>query len=255
MTFSIRTSRRLRAAAIHLGISVGIAAGVAIAVLAIWYPGWYAIAAGGSNLFWLVVGVDVALGPMLTLLVFDTSKRHGELVRDLAVIAVLQMCALGYGLHVVFDARPVALVFEVDRFRLVAANEVRVEELRTAAAAYHSLPLVGGPWLLGTRGARPGTEQLDAIDLALHGYDISQRPSFWQSYTDSRAAALARSRPAAVLLEHYPSRRVELEGLLTALRLPVSEARFLPLVGHRDGVVFLSGSGEVAGFAAVDGFF
>ena len=43
----------------------------------------------------LMIGVDVVIGPLLTLIVFDPKKKH--LKFDLVVIAALQLAALAYG--------------------------------------------------------------------------------------------------------------------------------------------------------------
>jgi len=49
-------------------------------------------------LFLIVVTVDVILGPLITLAVFNGVKPWTELRRDLAMVGVLQLAALGYGL-------------------------------------------------------------------------------------------------------------------------------------------------------------
>jgi len=95
----------------------------------------------------------VVMGPLLTLVVFDRRKPRTALVRDLTIIAVLQLAALAYGLHTVYIARPVALVYEGGRFRLVTANDVREEELPNAPQAYRTLPL-NGPLVPGTQDER-----------------------------------------------------------------------------------------------------
>ena len=46
----------------------------------------------------LVVGIDVVLGPLLTLIVFHPKKK--SLIWDLAVIVAVQLGALGYGVWV-----------------------------------------------------------------------------------------------------------------------------------------------------------
>lgn len=254
MSLPVRTRHRLRAATIHLGLSVLVAVGVATLTLAIWYPGAYSVFAGGRHLLWLLVSVDVIIGPLLTLVVFDTRKRRAELTRDLAVIAALQFAALGYGLNTVRIARPVALVFEGSRFRVVSANDVRIDELASAPQPYRRLPLTG-PLLLGTRSSARGAESLEALDLALKGFDIGQRPSYWQPYAQSRDAALAESRPAELLAQRYPGRKVELQTLLAELRLAPQDARFVPTIARQDCVVILNPSGDVVGLAPFDGFF
>ena len=59
------------------------------------------------------------------------------------MIGALQIAALVYGLHTVYIARPVAMVFEVERFRLVTANDVPVEELPKAPPEFRELSLTG----------------------------------------------------------------------------------------------------------------
>jgi hypothetical protein len=96
-------------------------------MLFVWFPQPYLQAAGGGELFSILVGVDVVLGPLVTLIVFDTKKKYLKL--DLAVIAILQFAALGYGLSVILQARPVYVVFAVDRLELVLASDIAPEEL------------------------------------------------------------------------------------------------------------------------------
>ncbi len=243
---------RLLAAAGHLGISALLAAAVALVTLGLWYPGAFAEMAGGRRLFLLILGVDVVMGPLLTLIVFDIGKPRRELVRDLAVIGVLQLAALAYGLHTLYVARPVALAYEPGRFRVVAANEVPTERLGQARAEYRSLPLAG-PWILGTRPTRP-EERLESLEQALKGTDIGQRPERWQPYAESRAQVLAESRPVDALLTRYPARRQELLALLGAKGLDPAHARYLPIVARGDWVALLDERGEIAGYAPFDGF-
>ena len=122
--------------------------------------------AGGRDLFLLVTSVDVVLGPLLTFAVFNLAKGWKHLRRDLAVIGVIQMAALVYGLHTVYIVRPVALVFEVDRFRLVTATDVHEPELPKALPAYRSLPLTGP---VAARHPGAASRAHEHTDADLHG--------------------------------------------------------------------------------------
>jgi hypothetical protein len=246
--------RRFHAAAIHLLISALVALLAATLVFGLWYPGPYRTISGGRELFLLVTSVDVILGPLLTFAVFNPAKGWTHLRRDLAVIGVIQTAALVYGLHTVYAARPVAMVFEVDRFRVITAADVYEPELPKARPDYRSLPLTG-PWLLGTRSPEAGKEHGDAVFMGLAGADRANRPSFWQPYDDSRKDALRKSRPLGVLLEHYPGRRVEFRAALNDMRADEATARFLPLMARGDWVVVLSANGTVLGQLQADGFF
>lgn len=246
--------RRARAAGLHLGISAAIAALAAALVFGVWYPGPFRLLAGGQNLFFLLTSVDVVLGPLLTFAVFDLTKGWPHLRRDLAVIGVIQLAALGYGLHTVFAVRPVALVFENYRFRVLPANDVRVSELPEAPPEYRTLPLTG-PWLLGTRAAKSVSENNDALFMAMKGEDIGQRPSFWQPYQQSTAAALAKSRPLDVLLAHYPGKAAALIASVGDMGIAESKARFLPVVARDDWSVVIDAAGQPVGYLPVSGFF
>src|SRR5690349_15163657 len=101
---------RAKAAAIHLSLSAAVAGLGAYLVFGLWFPLPYRNMAGGQTLFNLVVSVDLVMGPALTFVAFNRSKRTQVLVRDLAIIGIMQLAALAYGLHVMFIARPVALV-------------------------------------------------------------------------------------------------------------------------------------------------
>ncbi len=114
----------------------------------------------------------------------------------------MQLAALGYGLHTVYIARPMAMVFEVERFRLVTANNVLVEELPKALPEFRELSLTG-PGLLGPPAAgRRRAQRRDVHGRRRHRHRPA--PDLLAAVRADRAAALARSRPLGMLLEQYP---------------------------------------------------
>jgi hypothetical protein len=121
---------RWRAAGVHLLISAGIAAGVLAVMVAVWYPPPLFQAMGGVTLALILIGVDVVLGPALTLIVFRSGKRRLKL--DLAVIALVQVAALLYGCYVVALARPAYIVFVKDQFQVATAAQLSPELLAEA---------------------------------------------------------------------------------------------------------------------------
>ena len=254
MSKGLNLKQRARAAGIHLLMSSAVAAGAAGLVFGLWYPGIYRLASGGRDLFLLLTSVDVVLGPLLTFAVFDLAKGWKHLRRDLFVIGLIQTAALDYGLHTVYAVRPVAMVFEVDRFRVIATGDVLESELPKALPAYRALPLTG-PWLLGTRAPKAGDEHNDALFMGIKGVDRANRPTFWQPYADSVPDVLARSRTIGALLAHYPARAAEFRAALGAMKADEASARFLPLAARGDWVVVLDTNGAVLGHIRADGFF
>ena len=246
--------RRLVAALLHLSASLAVAALAAVLVFGLWYPGAFRLMAGGRELFLLVTGVDVLIGPLLTFVVYDSRKPRKALRRDLAVIAAIQLAALAYGLHTVYIARPVAMVFEVDRLRMVTASDVHEAELPKAPPELRRLP-VTGPWLIAARRPEPGTERNDALFMGVSGVDIGQRPLFWQPYETALDRVLERSRPIALLLGRYPQQAAAIRAGLEDMHADEATSRFLPVMARGDFVAVLDPTGHVLGYLPFDGFF
>lgn len=245
--------RRTRAAALHFLLTAVLLSAVLLLVVARWYPAGYRDLAGGWLLLGILLSVDLCLGPLLTWAVFDVRKPRHSLLRDMAVVGLLQVSALIYGLSVAADSRPVALVFEVDRFTLVAANGLRNEELPFARADLRPLSW-RGPVLLSTRESAPN-EVLDSVSLAAQGYDLAQRPSYWLPYESGRARALARSRPVSALLARHGLTPAAFCARYPGLPCPAADARFLPLSSRAgEGAVLLDAQGQVLGAVALSGF-
>lgn len=113
---------RYRASLIHLGLSGAIVASVLAVVFFVWYPGWSFRVAGAVSPVMIMVGVDLVLGPLLTLIIYKEGKPG--LKFDLAFIATVQILALSYGSYTLYGARPHFLVFAVDRVVMVARRNV-----------------------------------------------------------------------------------------------------------------------------------
>lgn len=247
---------RLKAATIHLALSVMLALVIAAIVFPLWYPKAFARVAGGFELFILIVCVDVAMGPLMTAVIFDRRKPRRELIRDVSVIAILQFAALFYGLHAIFEARPVLLSFEIDRFRLVSAADVQVDQLQSAPEGYRTLSL-SGPRLIAAAKPRGAEQQLRSIDLGLSGIDLSMVPGNWRPYSQFADEAVRRARPVEVLLGRYPGLATDVSDMATAAGVRSQQLRFLPLLSRKASWVILIEpvGGRPVGYLPVDGFF
>ena len=196
---------RWQASGGHLALSAAIGAAVLALMIFVWYPPPYFEAAGGNDLVLLMVGIDVALGPLLTLAVFNPAKGLGKLRFDLLVIGVLQVAALAYGVSVMFTARPAYLVFAVDRFDLVMANLLTDAELAKAAPPFDRRP-IGKPPTVGARLPEDPKLKEESLFLARGGVDLTQQPRFYVPYAEIAKDAAMRAQPLKTLREINPGR-------------------------------------------------
>jgi len=182
---------RWQAAATHLGLSAGIGALAFALMLGVWYPGEFFRLGGGSTLILILVGVDVAIGPLLTLVVFDPLKRLLKL--DLALIASVQLAALCYGGWVMFEARPAYLVFIVDRFEVIAAIEAGSAARAAAREEFRGVNL-GRPRLAAARMPDDPQARNEVVQAAMQGVDLLLLPRFWVPYDEMRERVRDRAR-------------------------------------------------------------
>lgn len=252
---SLHWKDRLKASGIHLGISLLIAALAALLVFGLWYPYPYRDSSGGRELLLIVITVDVILGPLITLAVFNRSKPRSELVRDLTIVGLIQLAALAYGLWTVCVARPVHLVFEFDRFRVVHAIEVPEELMDKAPAEWRKLPLMG-PTLLAVRPFRDPEEEATATMMALEGVSLSARPDLWQAYPDARQRVLAAAKPLSDLRQRFQPQAALIDAAVAQAGVPEDKLSYLPMVARMAfwTVLIDARNAEVLAYLPLDSF-
>ncbi len=123
---------RFRASSIHLAISASVVAVILAIVFLFWYPGSTFEISGAMRPVYVLVGVDLVLGPLLTLIIFKQGKPG--LLFDLWFIALVQVTALVYGSYTLNAGRPHYMVFSIDRINLITnqgidPSSIRFEEL------------------------------------------------------------------------------------------------------------------------------
>lgn len=246
---------RLRASGIHLGLSLGIAALAAWLVFGLWYPYPYREISGGRELFLIVIAVDVILGPLITLVVFNRAKPWSELRRDLIIVVLIQLAALGYGLWTVWVARPVHLVFEYKLFRVVHAIDIPVELLDKTPVGIVALP-VTGPTLLSLRPFKDSGESMDATLAAVGGGSLSARPDLWQPYEAASTEIRREAKPVSDLKARFAAHAAAIDAVITAKGRKPESLVYLPLAGRKTfWTVFLDpANGDVVAFMPLDSF-
>jgi hypothetical protein len=259
MISKLRLRVALKASSIHLLLSLVVAALTATVVFSLWYPYPYRELAGGRALFLLVVAVDVVCGPLLTAVLFNPAKPRAELWRDLGWVALIQLGALGYGLNSVWQARPLFLVMEVDRFKVVAAPDLQGE---SAAAALAALPqalkpsLLTGPVTVAIRAPKDAQERETVMFESVQGgRDYAVRPEFYLPYEGAASLkSLQRAKPLTAFLTKQPTQQFSAQELAAKKGADIADWVYVPVVGRQDWVAILGKQGQIEGFLPGDGF-
>ncbi|HET7764655.1 MAG TPA: TfpX/TfpZ family type IV pilin accessory protein [Burkholderiales bacterium] len=239
---------RWKASGIHLLLSCAIVGVVLAFMVTVWYRWPLFELAGGSGITLILAGVDVTLGPLITLIVFKSGKKG--LKFDLAFIAALQAAALAYGIHVVYVARPVYIAYVVDRFVLVTAKDLDPQDVAKATdPEFRRLPL-GRPLYIAAVLPRDPKEQLGILMSALGGKDVQLYPRYYVPYAQQAQNALRHAKDLNMLLERDP--RAVRSYLDSAGRSPET-VKFLPLRARTDAAVLIDAiSGNPLDIVKVD---
>ena len=176
---------RLQAFGLHL---TGSATALTLVLGAMWlgwyrWPGWYL--ASALHIVGIVLMVDLALGPTLTLIVANPGKRRAELARDIAIIVAVQVIALIYGGITLWEGRPLYYTFSVDRLELVQASDLKTNDIDAArrenpalAPFWYSLPR----WIWAPLPENADEAQTIVAGALAGGADVIQMPRYFRPW-------------------------------------------------------------------------
>ncbi|WP_392423406.1 TfpX/TfpZ family type IV pilin accessory protein [Eikenella halliae] len=201
---------RLKAAIIHLLISIMIAIVGLYFVFIIWHPNPLQKAISVTHIFLMLLSIDIVLGPLLTLLV-ASSKEKKTLKFDLSIIAVVQLTAYLYGMHSIAVSRPVYIAFDKLRFEVVQADSVVREADKTILPAYQSNPFFAPQWV-SVRPYKDVTEQNQRTTMEMQqGISPSMQADLYQPIHEGWGEMLERKHGLEELKEYNSAEQVAKE--------------------------------------------
>ncbi len=246
---------RFAAAAVHLGISFVLGTLAFLAVYFVWYPHAFWEMSGGRSLFFLVLSVDIVIGPMITFTIYNAKKSRRALAFDLTVIGLLQTAALCYGVWTIAQARPLFAVFNVDRITVVTASDVTQSDMSAAERPeFRSIPW-SGPKLIATRHAKTSDETLDRVSSATAGRDVPELPKYYIPYSEAVPEVLAHLHALSTLADKNPEQRAKVQAAIDGLARDPKELGFLPTIARKDWVAIVDRkTGALVAYLPFNGF-
>ncbi len=235
---------------IHLGISTAIFFVLLFFIVFIWYPYPYFSADGGWQGIRIVAGVDVVLGPLLTLLVFKSGKPG--LKFDLTAIGLLQAAALAWGIWTVHDQRTALVVFADGGFYSLNSEQIR-RAGDHAAAISRTTPSAPGYAVVRL----PEDKKLllkEKMKIFSGAPPLFLRGDLYEPIAANLSAVLAHDLDMEKLLHGREKDAKKLDKFLHARKGKREDYAFLPLHCRYDDVllVFERKTGQVIDALAID---
>jgi hypothetical protein len=224
----INWREKIVATGLHFTVTLLLAAAAAALIFLVWFPDPFQTMIGGTELFLLVAGCDLALGPLMSLVLYNSRKTRRALVIDYSLVGLIQIAALVYGVVVMFGARPVYVAFSVDRYEIVMAADLRKEELVAARDPVYSKPPLTGPRYVAV--VVPPEERSDAMYQAVVAQNEEHhRPRFYVPLESEIGQIRKRARPLADLEARKPESKPLIEEALAEVDLPAQRLAWLPV--------------------------
>jgi hypothetical protein len=239
---------KLRASGLHLLIS----AAIAVLVLGLVYFGWYrgvlSTTEGVGTILLIMLGIDVTLGPLMTLLVYKPKKK--SLKFDLTVIGLLQLGFLAYGIYTVQIARPAYVVFVKDRFESVAVadwGESAQEALEKTPNPVADRDIFGPKFIASKAPEDIAIRQELMMTSVAGGADLPQLPQYYVLLESELSVVAKKALSIAELKALNPNLESSIDAAVAASGQTVEKIGFLPLKGKQaDASVFVDkASGKV----------
>ena len=217
------TISRYRASGTHFFLSCMVGLALLLLCWFMWYPNPMLSAIGGYEIFFLIVGIDVVLGPALTLVVFNPKKKY--LLLDLVVIAILQVSAFLYGVSTLLEARPAYIAALGDSFQVIQASEITDGNL---AAGKTSLPL-WGPKLVGTKEPTE-KDDISMVNLMADvGGGKGHMPQLHIPYADMREQLLKKAQSFEDLEKTNPEKKADIQAWLKSHDCDEQKCKYQPI--------------------------
>lgn len=244
---------RWKASAIHLLISCMIVSTVAAYIIYFWYPPALVAMAKADRLLMLISGIDLILGPLLTLIVYKKGKPGLRI--DLTIIGLVQAIFLSIGLYTMFESRPVFLVASATSFDLVFAPDISSERLAEARIPEYQRFSITKPQLVGAIMPTDNKEKMEIMNSALSGTgDLQTMPKYYVAYHEVVADLLANALPLKATPKASEQAIAVMVDAAKSYGREPDEVRYMRLGSSRGFAVMLidAKTGDIVGPVNVD---
>jgi hypothetical protein len=226
---------RLKAFGLHLLASAAVLSLTLGTLYLGWYrwPGWYL--ADVPRVVAVMAGVDLVLGPTLTLIIASRKKLRRVLTRDIAMIVAVQLIALIYGATSLWQGRPLYYAFSENVLQMVQAYDLdagEVELARRQNASYvphwYSLPR----WIWAPL-PEDADERAKIVGSAVSGgLDVISMPRYFRRWDEGLPALRMQLKNVDEVAYFSPAEKKRLKELMRASGLAMDQKNAMPLTGR-----------------------
>jgi len=226
---------RFTAFAVHLLASILVLSITLGALYFGWYhwPGWYL--ADAWHVVVVMIGVDVVIGPLLTLIIANANKHRRELRRDLSIIVAAQLIALVYGTTQLWNGRPLYYAFSENVLQMVQAYDINPGESKIAREQnaplvphWYSLPR----WIWAPLPLDRSEREKIVSAAVTGGDDVISMPRYYKPWEQGLTALRTQLKKVDEVGYFSLNQKKVLKQRMSARGLATDQPDAIPLTGR-----------------------
>jgi hypothetical protein len=226
---------RIKAFSLHLASSATALTLILGSFYLGWYrwPGWHLTEV--TQVVFIMVCVDVVLGPTLTFIIANQKKSRRELTRDIGIIVTVQLCALIYGSASLWNGRPLYYAFSENLLQLVQAYDIDAAEADAGrkqnpalAPHWYSLPR----WIWAPLPQNTEESRKIVTSVITGGDDVISMPKYFKPWEDGLPSLRSHLKKVDDVAYFAKSQKEKLKETIRSAGLPDDQANTMPLTGR-----------------------
>jgi hypothetical protein len=226
---------RLKAFSLHLLSSATVLTLILGSLYLGWYrwPGWHLTDV--KTVVFVMVCVDVVLGPTLTFIVASKNKPRRVLTRDIGIIVVVQLCALIYGSVSLWSGRPLYYAFSENVLQLVQAYDIDAAEAEAGrlqnpglAPHWYSRPR----WIWAPLPQNAEESEKIVASAVTGGDDVVSMPKYFKPWEDGLPSLRGQLKKVDSVAYFAKSEKTRLKQRMKAAGLPDDQSNTMALTGR-----------------------
>lgn len=222
---------KFKASFTHLLISTAVVGALLTFVFLYWYPGMAKVS-GLTEIVLIMIAIDLILGPLLTFVVYKPHKP--KLAFDLAMIAIMQVSALGYATYTIYEGHPLYITYAADRFTIITASEV--DPNKAVLDEFKKSKLAGPNLAYAKQPEDPKEAEKIMFDVLGGAPDIDKRPHLYEPLKDNLDSVFAKSIDTSKLLKNDDTKKEFMKFI--DKHGDQEQFAFLPLSGQGKDVIW-----------------
>lgn len=191
----VQMKKRIKVAFKHFLVSLFIVSAIVFLLLQTLYGQSFDQLTDFWSIVFVILCVDVCLGPLVTFIVYSDQKSKSVMRMDILVIVIIQCLALVYGVFSLYKARPAWVVFNHDFFELVVSPDIDERNLDKAKPEFQKAKLLAD-WVGLDIPELTDEESSDLLfEAAIGGVTESMRPEYYVQLAEKKKEIIKTAEP------------------------------------------------------------